>query len=1120
MDDHTRLEKAITHLESQRENLGDAVVDAALIPLQEKVAEIVARGDFPEQQRKQATILFTDIVGSTRVASHLDPEDTRDIFDNALQRLAQPVEGHNGHVTRFMGDGFKAVFGTPQAHENDPEQAVRAGLGILEVAQKLALELEQQWQIQDFQVRVGINTGLVAVGGTTEAEDTLMGGPVNLATRIESAAPSGGILISQNTYRHVRGIFDVHQLEPITAKGFDQPIPVYLVKRPKARSLRIYLRGVEGIETRMVGRDSELKLLQDAFHKTIEEGKGQVITTTGEAGIGKSRLIYEFDKWLELIPPPTAFIFQGRGRSDSQEQPYAMLREMFTFRFEILDSDPSEVVLHKLEAGFGEIFGTDQAGQRRAHLICQLLGFDCSRSPYIKGVLDDPKLLRELATDFLIEYFIGLTVANPAVLFLEDMHWVDDSSLDLIIQLAQQTPRTRLLILCLARETFFERYPSWGEEGDYHTRQDLQPLNMYKSRQLVDEILQKVEQIPELLLEMVVGSAEGNPFYIEELIKMLIETGVILKGDEFWWVKQERLAQVEVPPTLTGVLQARLDSLPAFERRVLQLAAVIGKEFWDGALHKISEASGFFEEDDLETQTKISLASLRGRELIYGRDESTFSGNLEYSFKHILFRDVTYQTILKRERRVYHRLSADWLVEVTQASHRSAEYAALIADHYLFAEQRDLASDWYFRAGLRAKSQVAMKEARRFLTQALELLPPDDLENRWRVIFERDEILGVLRDIEGRKSDDQALINIAQDLNDDKKLAHAYYRLGFFYNSRGQYKNELDAYEKALSAARRAADRQVETLILGLKVVCLSFLGEMELAHETADTVLSYARELNDDYTLAKTLGNVFIYYQSVDISKAVELVEESIELLDRLGEHNLKATSMVNLGYIYTQTGYYEQGERTFERSLDLSTDLENPRLIAYNQLNLGLTYFRLKDYQMARDYLEKTLKDTMQINDTFAHAACQSYLGLTMEGSGEYDQAKKYFSEALETFNEIAACGYAMDTMASLSRCAIEAGKMDEAKVYTDQVCDYLRQHGSQGMEFPVWAYVTCAQVFEEDGDDERMQQSIEDGYRELMERAEKIGDPEWRKTYLEEVPEHNELLALWQHLRNEIE
>ena len=1116
MDEHTRLEIAIAHLESQRENLGDAVVDSALKPLQEKVAGIEARGDFPDLQRKQVTILFTDIVGSTKVTSHLDPEDTRDIFDNALQRLAKPVEGHNGHVTRFMGDGFKAVFGTPQAHENDPEQAVRAGLGILEAAQDLALELEEQWQIQDFQVRIGINTGLVAVGGSTEAEDTLMGSPVNLAARLESAAPSGGLLMSHNTYKHVRGVFNIQPQVSIHAKGFDQPVPVYEVLQVKERPFRTYLHDVEGIETRMVGRESELTTLQEVFYKAFEGGEGGVVTVHGEAGVGKSRLVFEFQNWLELLPPPLIYFFLGRGRQSTQQQPFNLLRDVFAFRFEIHDSDPNEIVHNKIETGFGEIFGADQAGQLRAHFIGQLLGFDFSDSPYLKGILEDHQQLRDRASAYIEDYFQLLTDQSTAVIVLEDIHWADDSSLDLIDHIGSRTPQQPLLIVCLARRTLLERHSQWGADQQYHSHLEISPLSNPDSRLLVDEILQKVDQVPAALRELIISNTEGNPFYIEELVKMLIETDVIFTRGDTWQIELDRLAKIEVPDTLTGVLQSRLDSLPTFERRILQIAAVMGKDFWDDAVEWIRQASGQIEDGELPNQMVDSLASLQQRELIHFREESTFIGTREYSFKHILFRDVAYETTVKSVRRVYHGLTADWLAEVTQQGDRSEEYAAVIADNYLLAEQSDQASDWYFRAGLHAKSQVAMKEARNYLTQALELLPPDDLENRWRVLIERDEILGILGDIEGRKSDDQALISMAQEMEDDNKLALAYYRLGYFYNSQGQYKNELDAYEKAISAARKVGDRIMKTQILGLKVVCLTFLGEMEAAQETADSVLSSARELKDDNTLAKTLGNLVIFYQSVDISKAVELVQESIELLDRLGEHNLKATSLLNLGYIYTQAGYYEQGDQTFKQSLNLSIDLENPRLIAYNQLNLGLTYFRLKDYQMAREYLEKTLIDTVQINDTFAHAACQSYLGLVSEEDGDFELAEKNFEDAWKTFIEIGAPGYAMDALSGIARCALGTGKLEQARKHSQEICDYLEENGSQGMEFPILAYLTCAEIFQEGGETDNMLQAIAAGNHQLMDRANKISDLTWRKRYFEAVPEHQAMIEMREKIR----
>lgn len=1119
MNELERLNQAIEHLESQRMTLGDEVVEVALVPLQKKIAELEAQAGFPYQQRKQVTILFSDIVESTKTVSHIDPEDTRDIFDNALKRLAEPVEVHNGRVTRFMGDGFKAVFGSPQSHENDPEQAVRAGLDILAIAEELAEELREEWEIEDFQVRVGVNTGFVAVGGITEAEDTFMGSPVNLATRVEKAAPPGGLLISHDSYRHIRGIFDIEPLEPISAKGFDQQVPVYQVLGVKPRSLRRYTRGVEGIETRMVGRDSEFKLLQDARQNVVISGKGQVITFSGEAGIGKSRLLIEYLNWEETLPESFR-LFLGQGHQDTQGQPYAMWRDMFAFRFEILDSDSTDTMLEKLEAGFGEIFGTGQSGRKRSHFIGQLLGFDCSQCPSLKGVLDNPQQLREQATRYLTEYFIGLSKVIPIVAVLEDLHWVDDSSLDLINEIGAITTQISLLIICLSRSTLFERRPSWGHEQDFHSLINLQTLSDSESIQLVDDILQKVEQIPDALRDLVTNNAEGNPFFIEELLKMLIDSGVITKGEPSWRVEPHSLPQVEVPTTLTGVLQARLDGLPAAERQILQLAAVIGKDFWDQTILQVSEASRLFEEGDLAIRIMKSLLSLQDRELIFDRKESAFAGTREYSFQHIIFRDVTYETILKRERILYHGLTADWLVAATQASSRSEEFAAVIADHYLAAGSEVYASDWFYRAGLQAKAQVAMQEARNYLTKSLELLLPDDLAKRWQVLSEHDEIVGILGDTEARFADDQELIRLAQEMENNGLLAQSYNRQAYFYNSQGEYQKELIVHEKALEAARKAGNREVETSTLGLKVACLTFLGKMDEAQMTADLALKYARELGDDEILARNLGNVFSYYQLVDISQGVNLIEESIEILDRLGEHNLKATSMINLGYIYTQSGFYQRGENTFKRSLKLAERLENPRLIAYNQLNLGLTYFRLVKFELAREYLERTLIACKEIKDTFALSACHAYFGLNYEGSGDLEAAKVNFETAWEIFTQIGAAGYAMDALTGMARCALEVGQLDQARKHALEICHYLEENGSQGMEFPTMAYLTCGRIFEQTGDEERRRESIEKGCQQLMERAEKISDSDWRKIYLEEVPENYSIQERLNEERRRIE
>ena len=546
--------------------------------LQQKLAELEAQAESPQEeppsiptrQRKLVTLLYMDVAGSTAMTQHLDPEDTLEIMDNALPRLAAPIEAHGGHVTRYTGDGFKAVFGDPIAREDDPEQAIRAGLEILDVSQSVAQEVQKEWGIEGFQVRIGIDTGLAALGGQTEAEDTVMGRVVNLAVRIESAAPPGNLLISHNTYRHVRGVFNVDPLEPITAKGFPEPVPVYLVREVKPRAFRVLTRDVEGVETRMVGREAELKCLQDALLTAIEEREGGVITITGEAGVGKSRLLYEFDNWIELLPPPDVRFFQGRGRQEAQGQPYSLLRDVFAFRFQILDDDTGQEARNKVETGFGEVFSADEDGMMRAHFIGQWLGFDFSASPHLKGVLNDPEQLRNRGVMYLVQYFKELSKEMPVVIFLEDIHWGDDSSLDMVMYLGEFIPELPLLVAGAARPALFERRPYWGEGQAFHKQLELHRLSKRESRQLVAEILKLTDDIPPELRELIVKGAEGNPFYTEELIKMLIEDGVIIPGDENWRIEQKVLDLIDVPSTLTGVLQARLESLPVYERKVLK----------------------------------------------------------------------------------------------------------------------------------------------------------------------------------------------------------------------------------------------------------------------------------------------------------------------------------------------------------------------------------------------------------------------------------------------------------------------------------------------------------------------------------------------------------------------
>jgi ABC-type oligopeptide transport system substrate-binding subunit/class 3 adenylate cyclase len=722
-------------------------------------------------ERRMVTMLFSDVEGSTALAEVLDPEDWMEIMDGAFDLLIEPIFRHEGTLARLMGDSVLAFFGAPIAHEDDPERAVRAALEIMAGCREYAESLEAKRGIPGFGVRVGIHTGQVVVGEVgcdLRVEYTAMGDAVNLAARMEQHAPVGGILISHDTYRHVRGVFDVAPQEPLAVKGKREPVQTYLVQRAKPRAFHKPLRGVEGIETRMVGREAELKHLQEAFCTAMEDGELQVVTISGEAGVGKSRLLHEFDLWSELLPE-TFYYFKGRVGPEMQNLPYGLIRDLIAFRFQIQDSDPPAVVREKLEAGVRVALGPGDDCRAAAQAIAYLLGFELGAGAHLDSVRDDAQAVRDQGLANLAAYFEGMAARSPVLVLLEDLHWADDSSLDGLNHLALALVNQPLMIVCGARPSLFERRPHWGEGQPFHSRLELLPLSRWDSRRLLAEILQRLDPVPDTLRDLVVDGAEGNPFFIEELVKMLVEDGVIVSGDEQWCLDPSRLTEVHVPPTLTGVLQARLDRLPPEERTVLQQASVVGRLFWDRAVARVNERARV--EAEL-TEVGEKLSALRGREMVFQRETSAFEDAQEYIFKHALLREVTYESVLKRLRRAYHGLVADWLLE--QSGERLAEHTGLIADHLELAGRTEEAVDYLIEAGDRARGLYAHQEAIAAYERALDLL---------------------------------------KEQGDDERAARTLMQLGLTHHSAFDYRRSRQAYDEGLALWRTVSVKRPATLL-------------------------------------------------------------------------------------------------------------------------------------------------------------------------------------------------------------------------------------------------------------------------------------------------------------------
>jgi class 3 adenylate cyclase/tetratricopeptide (TPR) repeat protein len=908
-------------------------------------------------ERRMVTILFSDVKGSTAMGESLDPEEVMDMMSGAFDVLIQPIYRYEGTLARLMGDAILAFFGAPIAHEDDPERAIRAALDIVQGAQEYGARLEQEQGIGAFGVRVGINTGLVVVGevgSDLRVEYTAMGDAVNLAARMEQNAPPGGILISHDTYRHVRGVFDVLPQEPLVVKGKREPVQTYLVEREKAHAWRKGMRGVEGIETRMIGRDVELLALQNTFLDAVEESETHVVTIVGEAGVGKSRLLDEFDNWSELRPEHFWF-FKGRASLAAQTVPYHLIRNMLAYRFDILDSDSPATVLTKLREGMSGVMAPD-----RADLVGQLAGFDCQAagSEAVQALLGSPNF-SQLASAYFVQYIKGILRELPAVILLEDIQWADDSSLDLLTRLVAEIPAAPLLIVGAARPTLFERRPNWGEGQEPYSRLELKPLSTRASRALVAEVLQKVPQLPKDLRELVVESAEGNPYYVEELVKMLIEDGVIVRGEPHWQVQPDRLAKVRVPPTLTGILQARLDALPQPERSVLQRASVVGRLFWDSVVGELASDA------DEGMEVEPLLGALRERELVFQREQSAFADAREYTFKHNILRDVTYETVLRKLRRRYHAQVARWLE--AHAGERLGEYLGVIAGHYELAGEAGKAAGYLRRSGEEAYKVSAFRDARDAFQRALKLLPPEQATERSAVLVLLGQTWVHLGDFAAANDRREEGLALARAAGNRQTEAAALTGLGEVAALRGDWEAAQRHLQQGLALAQECGDTAGQALATQ-QLARVSWLGaEYDQAVRWAQESQRLYQQTGDRQGLMAARNELAIVaVKRADFDKARGYFAENLALAREMGDRFRAAQALNNLGEVAREQGAYDEARAYYEQCQVIWEEIGGRAGLAMALGNLGMVCIAQGLDGAAWDYVRRSLREAMDMQDT----------------------------------------------------------------------------------------------------------------------------------------------------------
>jgi class 3 adenylate cyclase len=630
------------------------------------------------EERRIVSVLFVDLVGFTSRAEALDPEDVREFLKPYHEHVRTELERFGGTVEKFIGDAVVGVFGAPTAYGDDPERAVRAALAVRDWAGEEALE-----------VRIAVNTGeaIVSLDASPGHGDAMVAGDVvNTAARLQTSAPSGGVLVGEETYLGTRTSIEYRPANAITAKGKAAPVRVWLALKPLAPAGERPLQRVP-----MIGRDGELGVLIGIWKRVTEERRPHLATVFGPSGIGKSRLTLEF---AEDVTERAGRVLRGRSTPYGASSPYSAFAQHVKQVARIFDSDGPDEAREKLSAAVADVLGADEAEGHADHLA-MLLGVG-------EGDEANDRETLFFSARVLVE---TLASQRPTLLVFEDIHWADPSLLDLIETLARIRD-VPLMLLALARPEVLSERPGWGGGLPAYTALPLEPLPDDRARELAERLLARagVEQEP---LDAIARTAEGNPLFVEELVASLAE--------------QSTADPSVLPTSIRGIVSARLDALPSDERAILLDASVVGRVFWRGAVARI---------DSREDLSRI-LGSLEARDLITREAVSRIKGDQQFAFRHGLIHEVAYQTLPRAARRERHAAVASYLDEMTGASGQSTE---ALAHHWQEAGEDHRAVDCLLVAAEQAGRGWAKERAVALYRAALELIPSEDAEQRKAVM--------------------------------------------------------------------------------------------------------------------------------------------------------------------------------------------------------------------------------------------------------------------------------------------------------------------------------------------------------------------------------------------------
>jgi class 3 adenylate cyclase/tetratricopeptide (TPR) repeat protein len=885
-----------------------------------------------EGERKQVTVLFVDVSGFTSLSERLDPEDVHRMMTRAFELMLAEVHRYEGTVNQFLGDGIMALFGAPIAHEDHAVRALHAALGIRTAMGGYAEELQRRRGI-GFQVRQGINTGPVVVGsiGTDLRMDyTAVGDTTNVAARLVQTAERGRILVSEATHRLTAGYFHTRPLGDLQVKGKAERIQGFELIAARSPRTRLDVSAERGL-TPYVGRERELETLRQCFERA-KAGHGHMVFVVGDAGIGKSRLLHEFRGRLG----DEATWVEGRCISFGQSMPFHPIIDMVKRTFRIEEADPASVIANKLERGV-ILLGEDL--RPILPYLYHLLSID----PGEAVATMDPQQRRGEVFAALQRLLVRASEVRPQVLVHEDLHWIDTASEESLLFTADSIPTSRVLHILTYRPGYKQPF---GERS-FHTRIALPTLSSEDSVQMTRAVL-GAATIPGELEALIVRKAEGNPFFVEEVVKSLHEIGAVRRdGDRY--TLTARLDEIVIPDTIQDVIMARIDRLADAPKKTLQLASVIGREFTRRLLERIADIRG---------RTEDFLRELKALELIY---EKALFPELAYMFKHALTHDVAYSSMLVQRRKELHRVIALAIVELY--ADRLAEQYEVLGYHFSKAEDWTRALEYLLKAAEKATKAFANREAITLYEQAVGATRQ----------------IGDTVSIETLMAIHEAKANLCFVLSD--------------------FESSCAEWQRVLGFARQSGDRQKEAAALAGMAWALVWAHKFDRAVIESRQALALAEPIDAQPVIAAThLTTGLVYFVTGRLSESRHDEDRALAISRSVADHGTESIALMLLGQLRRFEGDFAEAIRLESFGLRLAREHKLVVPLIFNLFVLGAAQGDAGAYGDALTTLQEGLAFTEKVGDEILHQRILNTSAWLHLELGDTDRAIELNTRCLE--------------------------------------------------------------------------------------------------------------------------